>query len=241
MTAPSRRPRNSSRLRTALDQVLVHDIRNMGFRLQMLRANLDEHYGDPEFKRSLQDFLASSIDRLERIVGRWSREAPAVLVKVELDVNGILREIAEGAPRRGARYSEAAPSRRPVLALSLGAVPSVWGDSYLLRDALSSLVENAMEAAPPSGKVVIRSFPLGKGSRTRAGVEIIDNGAGMSKQFLQDRLFLPFQTTKPDGVGLGLSTASEIVRNHRGTIRVRSEPGLGTVVRLSFPSVRSDP
>lgn len=241
MTAEPRRPRHSSRLRSALDQVLVHDIRNMGFRLQMLRANLDEHYGDPDFKRSLQDFLASSIERLEGIVGRWSREEPAVLIKVEVDVNGIVREIAGGATRRGARLSAEASSRLPALALSLGAVPQVWGDPYFLRDALSSLIENAIEAARPGGKVVVRTFASGRGPRARAAVEIIDNGAGMTKEFVQERLFRPFQTTKPDGVGLGLSTASEIVRNHRGTIRVRSEPGQGTVVRLSLPGVRSDP
>jgi signal transduction histidine kinase len=212
----------------------------MGFRFQMLRSNLDEHYGDPEFKRSLQDFLASGIERLDRIVGRWSSEEPAVLIKVEVDLNGILREIAAGATRRGARLSSAASSRLPVLALSLGAVPSVWGDPYFLRDALASLIENAIEAAQPAGKVVIRSFAAGKGVKARACVEIIDNGTGMSKEFVQERLFRPFETTKPDGIGLGLSTANEIVRHHRGTIRVRSEPGQGTVVRISFPGARSD-
>ena len=212
----------------------------MGFRLQMLRANLEEHYGDPDFKRSLQDFLGSSIEKLEGIVGRYSREEPAVLVKVEVDVNGILREIAGGATRRGARVSPEISSRLPVLSLSLGAAPDVWGDPYFLRDALRSLVENALEAAHPGGKVLIRTYSSSSGSRCRAVVEIIDNGAGMSKEFVEERLFRPFQTTKPDGVGLGLFTASQIVRHHRGTIRVHSEPGSGTVVRLSFPGAGSD-
>lgn len=212
----------------------------MAFRLQMLRANLEEHYGDPDFKRSLQDFVASSIERLDGIVGRYSREEPAVLIKVEVDLNAILREIAGGATRRGSRPAQDESSVLPVLSLSLGAVPEVWGDPYFLRDALRSLVENAIEAAQPAGKVLIRSFGTGSGSRRRAAVEIIDNGDGMSSQFVQERLFRPFETTKPEGVGLGLFTASEIVRHHRGTIRVRSEAGSGTVVRLSFPGARSD-
>ena len=45
----------SHQLRSALDRVLVHDIKNMGFRLQMLLSNVDEHYGDPEFKRAVQE------------------------------------------------------------------------------------------------------------------------------------------------------------------------------------------
>jgi signal transduction histidine kinase len=57
----------------------------------------------------------------------------------------------------------------------------------------------------------------------------------MTSEFVRDRLFQPFHTTKPDGVGLGLATASEIVRLHRGTIRIHSRAGGGTLVRLKFP------
>lgn len=122
------------------------------------------------------------------------------------------------------------------LALALSDIPPVWGDPFYLRDALASLVENALEAAGPGGKVLVRSFPSGPARRTKATVEVIDNGPGMSPEFVRDRLFLPFQTTKPEGVGLGLFTANQIVRHHRGQIRVRSGPGEGTVIRLSFPS-----
>jgi len=235
VTAAQRRPRASPRLRTALDRVLIHEIRNLGFRLEMLRGNLDEHYGDPDFKRSLADCLASSIEKLQGIVGRYSREEPAVLVKVEIDLNAILREIAGGATRRGSTLSPEQSSLLPVLSLSLGSLPEVWGDPYFLRDALRSLVENAIEAAPNGGKVLIRTFPAGSKGRPRAVVEIIDNGTGMSREFVEQRLFRPFETTKPDGVGLGVFTANQIVRHHRGSIRVQSETGTGTVVRLSFP------
>lgn len=238
MTAAPRR--RSGPLRSAIDRVLIHDIRNVGFRLQMLRSNLDEHYGDPEFRRSVEDLLSTTIERLDGIVRRWSGQDADVLVKVELDLNGILREIAGGATRRGARLAPGESSRLPVLSLSLGAIPPVWGDPYFLRDALASLVENALEAAAPAGKVLIRTFPLGSGNRSRAIVEIIDNGEGMSAQFVSDRLFRPFQTTKPDGVGLGVFTASQIVRHHGGRIRVRSEAGEGTIVRLSFSAARPE-
>jgi signal transduction histidine kinase len=114
-------------------------------------------------------------------------------------------------------------------------VPEVWGDPYYLSDALASLVENAREAAAPDGRVVVRSFQEEGKRRRKAVVEIIDNGSGMSTEFIRERLFQPFHTTKPDGVGLGLATASEIVRLHRGTIRIDSRAGGGTLVRLKFP------
>jgi signal transduction histidine kinase len=232
---PDRRPRSSRKLRDTVDRVLIHDIKNMGFRLEMLRSNLDEHYGEPDFKRSVQELLASTVERLDRIVGRWSAHEDAVLIKVALEVNGLLRELAVSPTRRGGRES------RATLSLALGEVPTVWGDPYYLRDALTSLVDNALEAAGPTGKVLVRSFSTGKAARRRANIEIIDNGPGMSSDFVRDRLFQPFQTTKPDGVGLGVFTASQIVRHHGGAIRVRSGPGEGTVLRVSFPAVRSEP
>jgi signal transduction histidine kinase len=235
-----RRSRGSSGLRSTLDRVLVHDIKNMGFRLQLLRSNLETHYGDPDFKRMVQELLSSTIERLDSIVGRWTAEEDELLIKVAIDLNAIVREICSSATRRGSRLDPAASARLPVLSLALGQIAPVWGDPYFLRDALTSLIDNALEAAGPSGKVLIRSFPQsGRGkrrNRPRAVVEIIDNGSGMSAEFVRERLFEPFQTTKSDGVGLGLFTASQIVRHHGGTIRVRSGAGEGTVARVSFPA-----
>ena len=230
---PARRPSPISQLRSTLDRILIHDIKNVGFRLQLLLTNLEEHYGDPEFKRSVRELLSSTIERLEGIVGRYSAHPDAVLIKVPLDLNAVLREAAERPPRRG-EGGEGQVQRLAPVSLALGTVSEVWGDPYYLRDALASLVENAREAAAPDGRVVVRSFP-DEGKRPRAVVEIIDNGAGMSSEFVRDRLFQPFHTTKPDGVGLGLATASEIVRLHRGTIRIHSRAGGGTLVRLKFP------
>lgn len=238
---PERRPPPNSKLRSTLDRVLIHEIKNMGFRLQLLLSNLEEHYEDPEFKRSVRELLSSTVRRLDGIVGRYKAHPDAVLIKVALDLNAVLREAAESSTRRG-DGDDGDTRRLAPVSLALGPVPEVWGDPYYLGDALSSLVENAREAAAPEGRVVVRSFPEEGRPRPRAVVEIIDNGSGMSEEFVRDRLFRPFHTTKPDGVGLGMATASEIVRLHRGTIRVLTQSGGGTLVRVKFPgSSRSAP
>jgi len=233
------RPRASRRLRDTVDRVLLHDIKNIAFRLEMLRANLDEHYGDPDFKRSIQELLAATVEKLDRIVGRFAAPEEAVLIKVALDLDALLREVAAAPSRRGSRGARTAEDRGP-LALALGSPPPVWGDPFYLRDAFRSLIDNALEAAGAEGRVLVRSF-ASRGPRRRAHVEIIDNGPGMHPDFVRERLFEPFQTTKADGVGLGLFTANQIVRHHRGTVRVSTRPGEGTVIRMSFPAASPEP
>ena len=233
MAAPS--PRSPSKLRSTLDKVLVHDIKNISFRLRLLLSNLDDHWADPEFRKTVRELLASTAERLEDIVGRFAAHEDAVLIKVALDVNGLLRSVAEKPARRGH------PARSAKRKLALGTVPRIWGDPFYLGDALASLLENAFEAAGPEGTVLLRSYAGGTARSPRVLVEIIDNGAGMTPEFLRDRLFKPFETTKPGGVGLGLATASQIVRFHRGTLRVLSQPGGGTLVRLSFPAIAAEP
>jgi signal transduction histidine kinase len=226
------RPRSSARLRGTFDRILVHDIKNMSFRLRLLLANLDEHWADPEFRKAVRELLASSVERLEGIVGRFLAHEGEVMIKVELELNGLVRQVAERPTRRGSRGGSS-----PSFSLALGTLPRVWGDPYYLGDAFASLLENAFEAAAPEGRVLVRSYPGRSARRPRAVVEFIDTGAGMSAEFLRDRLFRPFETTKPQGVGLGLATASQIVRFHRGTIRILSQPGGGTMVRVSLPGI----
>jgi signal transduction histidine kinase len=230
------RPRRGSReLRSTLDRVLIHDVKNIGFRLQMLLSNLEEHYGDPDFKRSVQDLLSTTVGRLEEIAARHQAHEDAVLVKIALDLNDVLQAVAGAATGGASRLKATAVQRLPELALALGSPPPVWGDPDYLKDAFTSLLDNALEAAGPGGKVVVRSFAARARGGSRAAVDIIDNGTGMSAEAARERLLHPFQTTKTNGIGLGLFTAGRIVRHHRGRIQILSQPGGGTVVRLSFP------
>ena len=212
-------------LPAAADSVLLHDMKNMGQRLQLLLSNLDEHYGDPEFKRSVSELLRSTVERLDAMATQWAGRRGGVLIKVPLDVNELLGELL--------RTSDV--SRRAVsVGAAYGEPPKVWGDPALLREALANILENALEAA--AARVSVRTDAEGRGRRRNAVLEIEDDGPGMTEDFLRNRLFRPFQTTKSDGVGLGLYSAHQIVGLHRGAIEVRSAPGAGTTVRITLPA-----
>jgi signal transduction histidine kinase len=212
-----------------MDSVLLHDMKNLGFRLRLLLGNLEQHYGDPEFKRSALNALAGVVEKLDTTVARWSSQPAPVLIKVPLDLNDLVAEVLGSTFLRDG----SGPASTAVEA-QLADVPRVWGDPHYLREALSSIFLNALEAAGPDGTVsVLTSSPVR--GRRRALIEFRDDGPGMAPEFVKNELFRPFRSTKPQGVGLGLYTARQIVRFHHGTIRVFSKAGEGTVVRVSLP------
>src|SRR5512143_4015025 len=148
------RPRPSKRrLRSTMDSVLLHDMRNMGFRLGLALENLEEHFEDPDFKRSVFELLQGTRDKLDTMVNRWTAHTDSVLIKVEVDVNDLVREVLRVARVRGP-----AASSPPRVTTELTPLPRVWGDPHYLKDALLSIVQNALEAvAPTGGRVIVRS------------------------------------------------------------------------------------
>jgi signal transduction histidine kinase len=108
--------------------------------------------------------------------------------------------------------------------------PTVTADADQLQQVLLNLVQNAVQATPPGGKVSLRADEDRKGW----WIEVEDTGAGVAPEHLP-RIFDPFFTTRPKGTGLGLFVAHGIVERHRGTFEVLSEPGKGTRFRIRLP------
>lgn len=209
-----------------MDSVLIHDVRNVGQRLNLLLANLEEHYGDPDFKRSVVELISSTLEKLDGIAGRYASHQDALLVKVELDVNDLISEVVRGIRTK-------AGTARARLVTDLGETVPVWGDAHYLKDAFSNVIQNALEAAETAVRVATRVERRRKKASLVVTVE--DDGPGMTPEFVNDRLFRPFQTTKAAGVGLGLYTARQILGFHGGTIAVESAPGQGTRFILTLP------
>ncbi len=108
------------------------------------------------------------------------------------------------------------------------ALPLVRVDPAQIEQVLVNILENAFDASPASVRVSTRL------SGNSVDVEVSDDGAGISREQTQ-RVFEPLFTTKPEGVGLGLSLSRNLVHANRGSIGLRSEPGRGTTVTVSLP------
>jgi PAS domain S-box-containing protein len=121
-----------------------------------------------------------------------------------------------------------------------GALPEVPGSAVLLRRALVNLLRNAVEATPPerrreSGAIVLDGSERGG----EVLVSVADRGAGVQPS-QREKIFLPFYSTKPEGIGFGLAIVVRIAELHAGTIEVNPRPGGGSVFALRLPaSLRS--
>lgn len=112
-------------------------------------------------------------------------------------------------------------------------LPPVMADATALERVLINLLTNAHDAMPDGGAVKIESGLLSE-RRGWLYLTVADNGAGIRPEHI-GRIFELLFTTKPEGTGFGLWLSRRIVREHNGRIEVQSEPGKGTVFKLTLP------
>jgi two-component system, sporulation sensor kinase E len=214
-------------IQKTVNSVIVHDMKNLAFRLSALMQNLDENYENPLFKQSMTDLLGDTIRKMNAMVKHFRDQQEHVVVKLRIDLNHILRELIDALPARkihnlniDATYAE---------------LPLMWGDQFYLHNAFHSMIENAIDAMPQGGTLRVRTAVIQQKHKKKIRVEITDTGIGMTESFLQTKLFQPFVSTKAEGLGLGLFTCRQIFVMHHGRMEVTSAPGEGTTFRILFP------
>jgi two-component system, NtrC family, sensor kinase len=211
-----------------LGSIVVHDMKNVSFRLRCLGQNLEENYGDPDFHESIARTLNETTQQMDQMVRRFREQKDTVIVKLRINLNEVVRSAMNNVRRdaSGLRITE-----------EYDELPSVWADAMLVENALYNILNNACDAMPRGGHLAVRTHLIqnsGTGSPLVL-VEIADSGTGMPDEFIQNELFAPFVTTKQRGLGLGLYTCQQIIRMHGGNIRVYSELGRGTVFSVYLP------
>jgi signal transduction histidine kinase len=112
-------------------------------------------------------------------------------------------------------------------------VPVISADPNKLKQVVINLVMNAVQAMQGEGRVVLQT-----GINRDGDLELLvkDDGPGIPEG-LQEQVFVPFFTTKPEGegTGLGLYICQNIIREHGGVITLESQPGAGTTFRICLP------
>lgn len=208
---------------------IAHEIRNplaaMRGSIQMLRAEMD---GDTE-QAQLMEIILRESDRLNKIVAdylNYARPRPAELKNV--DVSGLVADTFKLLRNSdeiidGHVLEEDLPDRPAI----------VSGDPEQLKQVCWNIARNALKAMPEGGAFRVSLHEV-DGNRLR--LTFADDGCGMTPEQVE-HLFEPFTSTT-GGTGLGLSIVYQIIRDHSGTINVRSREGEGTTITVELPVSR---
>ena len=217
---------------------IVHDFNNalmsvVGYSDILLQDG--DMLRDIEQARKFLTIINSAGQDAALVVGRlrnFYRPREQSDVFTPIDLNQI---VEESVPTTQPKWKDHAleDGRTIRLELDLAKVPPVLGNAAEIREVLTSLIFNAVDAMPNGGKISLRSSFEGN----RAIIEVTDTGTGMTEE-VQERCLDPFFSTKGDkGTGLGLSAALGIIKRHEGAMEIRSTIGVGTTFRVSIPSL----
>jgi signal transduction histidine kinase len=109
-------------------------------------------------------------------------------------------------------------------------------DGKAIERVIENLVINALEAMPEGGSLNIST----RSDNGQAVISVSDTGKGMTEEFMRERLFHPFATTKKKGIGLGLYSCRDVIEQHGGRIDVASKVDLGTEFRVVLPTLTEE-
>jgi putative PEP-CTERM system histidine kinase len=204
-----------------LTAFLMHDLNNLIAQLSLVVTNAEKHKRNPDFVDDAMDTIALSVDRMKRVMDQLRRGESDQHVK-----SNSLRFMVSNAVDRCA-------SKDPMPELSFDDQDAVVRvDAEQLMMVLTHLIQNAQDATPTDGSISVTTAR----NDGYAIVSVSDNGVGMTSDFIRDRLFRPFDSTKgTQGMGIGAYQAREFARKMGGDLHVQSEVSQGTVVTLSVP------
>jgi putative PEP-CTERM system histidine kinase len=199
---------------------MVHDLKNLISQLSLLLANAEKHQGNPEFQKDMLETVHYSVQKMKLLLQKLGRERAA-----EHPAPVCLDELLQQLVASKASF-EPSPQLE---AADTGIM--VHANRARLERVIGHLVQNAIEASNRNGRVTVRLMK----QDDSAVVEVEDNGEGMSEEFIRERLFKPFESTKSAGMGIGVFETREYVRELGGSLSVTSEPGVGTTFRIILP------
>lgn len=201
---------------------IVHDIKNLITQLSLLVTNAEKHKDNPEFQQDMLETLSLSVNKMKRLLEKLGNTGKAENTKL-VRVEEILQQIIDSKS-----FYEPAP-KLEVLKENL----LVRADPARLERVLSHLVQNAIEATPRNGQVQVKLLS----QDDWVEIEVKDTGHGMSKQFIQEKLFKPFESTKTAGMGVGVFESREYINELGGKIEVTSKVKQGTVFTVKLPRI----
>lgn len=205
-----------------LSTYVMHDLKNLIAQLSLVVTNAAKHKHNPQFMEDAIRTVEHSVDKMNRLMAHLRSGGADNRQVGPVDLCELLHEVA-----RTMANGRPAPS---VDCQAKGIAARANKDRFAA--IIGHLVRNAQDATPDDGRIIMRLFKL----EDWAVIEVQDNGCGMDAEFIRERLFRPFETTKgKSGMGIGVYETREFVRAMGGDVEVISRMGEGTTFRLRVP------
>jgi len=204
---------------------VIHDIKNVSGQLTMLLSNAAVHADNPEFQRDMLVTVRASVDKITRLLARLQADrnerAHALIAPAER-LRGVIDRLPAG-------QGHAITLRDDAPDIGVAIDPESF-------DAIAThLLNNALEASGGNSTVEVALAA----EQGHLRIDIVDQGQGMSPEFVRDQLFRPFTSTKDGGHGIGAYQARELLRAAGGDLLVISREAAGTTMRILLPAVRA--
>lgn len=199
---------------------VVHDLKNIVSQLSLLLHNAERHADNPEFQRDMLHTIRHSVERMKQLMMQLREGTRAIDGSAGVDLAALLERVCKSKEHQ-----------RPSITVEIGERLFARGDPERIERVIGHLVQNALDATPSEGRVWLQLRRHGG----MAEIEVGDTGCGMSPEFIRERLFKPFATTKESGMGIGAYESRQYVREIGGDIRVESEENVGTRFHVLLP------
>ncbi len=200
---------------------VVHDLKNLVAQLSLMLRNAERHRDNPEFQHDMLTTVEHAVGRMNHLMLQLRTGAKPLEKPRLTDVEAIVRRVCAAL----------AGQRRPI-ELDLAPGLLALGHEDRLDHVIGHLVQNALDATSSGGSVRVGLHREG----AFVVLEVTDSGIGMTAEFVRDRLFKPFETTKASGMGIGVYESAQYLAALGGRIEVESAPGTGTCVRVRLPA-----
>jgi putative PEP-CTERM system histidine kinase len=200
---------------------LVHDLKNVQAQLALISTNAKKHGDNPEFIADVFETVESATERLSKVLSQLRNKQVAQSESQLVDISKVVDAVVE---QRNVDLPRVTFDRVNDCEMAI--------DEETFHSVLNHLIQNAQEATKKQGWVKVELTQ----QENHIVVKIIDNGCGMSKSFIHNRLFKAFDTTKGNaGMGIGVFEAKQFIEGIAGILKVESIEGEGTTFIIDLP------
>jgi len=207
---------------TRLSAYMVHDLKNIAAELELIAINSKKHISNPAFIEDAFCTVENAAADINRLLTQLRNRHAENEKKTLVNLTELVANVVESK-----KHVQPAPHFE-----MLSESGMVFLEKQRFANVLAHLIENAQQATADDGEIIVTQSATDK----MHIIGIKDSGHGMDDDFIQNRLFKPFDTTKGNaGMGIGMYESREYIRQLGGDINVQSNPGKGSIITLHIP------